>query len=287
MLHKPFDSFKEASQEVLEFLHKRFGFDLWMVTRTEGDDWIVLSAEDHGYGVGAGDVFRWTDSFCCKMVEGLGPCIAPKSDEIEVYRNAPIGSQVDIGAYVGVPLRDGDGNLFGTLCAIDPSPQPEEISSELPMMELIGRLLSSLLSSELKLMAKLPENILNIAELVNPELGVLTATGWSQALNRQHENSLAFQQTAFLVILDVQDSAQLVEAIGCVNQAVSNSDIVAAIDNRVLILVPNGTQESGEKLISALEESLESESVHATCTGQFNDRKTDLKPQVEKALQQN
>ncbi len=287
MLHKPFDSFKEASQEVLEFLHKRFGFDLWMVTRTEGDDWIVLSAEDHGYGVGAGDVFRWTDSFCCKMVEGLGPCIAPKSDEIEVYRNAPIGSQVDIGAYVGVPLRDGDGNLFGTLCAIDPSPQPEEISSELPMMELIGRLLSSLLSSELKLMAKLPENILNIAELVNPELGVLTATGWSQALNRQHENSLAFQQTAFLVILDVQDSAQLVEAIGCVNQAVSNSDIVAAIDNRVLILVRNGTHESGEKLISALEESLESESVHATCTGQFNDRKTDLKPQVEKALQQN
>jgi len=34
---------------VLAFLHRRLGFDLWMVTRTEGDNWIVLQTEDHGY----------------------------------------------------------------------------------------------------------------------------------------------------------------------------------------------------------------------------------------------
>ena len=53
--------FESAGRSILEFLHKRFGFDLWMVTRTDGDNWIVLQTEDHGYGVKPGTVFRWAD----------------------------------------------------------------------------------------------------------------------------------------------------------------------------------------------------------------------------------
>lgn len=50
-----FSDFETAGRAVLAFLHRRLGFDLWMVTRTEGDDWIVLQSEDHGYGVAPGD----------------------------------------------------------------------------------------------------------------------------------------------------------------------------------------------------------------------------------------
>ena len=46
-----FLNFESAARAVLSFLHRRVGFNLWMVTRTEGEDWIVLQAEDHGYGV--------------------------------------------------------------------------------------------------------------------------------------------------------------------------------------------------------------------------------------------
>ena len=72
-----FNDFEAAGQRVLAFLHQRFGFGLWMVTRTEGEDWIVLQSEDHGYGVKPGTVFRWADSFCSEMVKGNGPRIAP------------------------------------------------------------------------------------------------------------------------------------------------------------------------------------------------------------------
>ena len=54
MPHSPFQNFQEASRAALVFLHQRLGFALWMVTRTEGDDWIVLHAEDYGYGVAVG-----------------------------------------------------------------------------------------------------------------------------------------------------------------------------------------------------------------------------------------
>ena len=51
------DSFEQASERVLDFLHDRLGMGLWMVTRVSGDDWIVLTSEDHGYSIEAGAVF--------------------------------------------------------------------------------------------------------------------------------------------------------------------------------------------------------------------------------------
>lgn len=54
-----FKDFESASKAILDFLHKRLGFDLWMITRREGDDWIILQTEDHGYGVKPGSVLKW------------------------------------------------------------------------------------------------------------------------------------------------------------------------------------------------------------------------------------
>ena len=53
-----FDNFESASRAVLAYLHEQFGFQLWMMTRTVGDDWIVLHTEDHGYEVKEGTVLR-------------------------------------------------------------------------------------------------------------------------------------------------------------------------------------------------------------------------------------
>ena len=65
---KNFESFEAAGKAVLAYLHQQLGFKLWMITRTDGNDWIVLQSEDHGYSVKAGDVFRWQDSFCSQTV---------------------------------------------------------------------------------------------------------------------------------------------------------------------------------------------------------------------------
>ncbi len=65
--------FESAGKAVLDFLHKRYGFDLWMLTRVEGDNWIILQAEDHGYHVTPGTTLSWAESFCIEMVRGNGP----------------------------------------------------------------------------------------------------------------------------------------------------------------------------------------------------------------------
>lgn len=146
----PLLDFEAASQAVLAYLHQQLGFSLWMVTRTQGDDWIVLQANDQGYDIKTGDVLSWKSSFCARMVQGYGPKIAPVAQHIPAYAAAPIGQQVPIGAYIGVPLVHRDGSLFGTLCAIDPVPQPHAIEAALPTLELLADLLSAILNADLR-----------------------------------------------------------------------------------------------------------------------------------------
>ncbi len=118
---------------------------LWMVTRTRGNHWIVLQSHDRGYGISSGDVFNWCDSFCSRMVQGHGPSIAAKASEVPAYVAAPIGQQVEIGSYIGVPLLRRDHSLFGTLCAIDPDPKSPALRDELPLVQDFAGAISALL----------------------------------------------------------------------------------------------------------------------------------------------
>lgn len=210
-----FSDFDSAARAVLGFLQARIGFDLWMVTRTEGQDWIVLQASDYGYGVEEGDVFRWADSFCCQMVAGHGPRIAPRSDEILAYAIAPIGGQVQIGAYIGVPLIRGDGSLFGTLCAIHPTPQAEAVTSELALVELLAKLLSTILNVDLHAATQTRYAERARAEAMSDVLTeVYNRRGWETLLASEETRCQQLGCPACVISLDLDGLKQVNDAQG-------------------------------------------------------------------------
>ncbi|MCW8884249.1 MAG: sensor domain-containing diguanylate cyclase [Motiliproteus sp.] len=211
----PFNDFEAATREVLSYLHKRLGFSLWMMTRTEGQDWIVLQAEDNGYKVEEGMVFQWADSFCSKMVEGLGPRVAPCSDEIPVYLNAPIGQQVPIGAYIGVPVNRSDGSLFGTLCAIDPEPQNVAIISEQPTIELLARLLETVLEYDLRdaEQQRLLERYREEAR-TDSLTGLLNRRGWDQCIEQEEARAKRFGNPVCIFMIDIDGLKKINDSEG-------------------------------------------------------------------------
>jgi GAF domain-containing protein len=144
----PFAEFHSAAAELFDLLHDRLGFSLWLVARIDAGRWIIDQARDEGYGVKVGDSFAFSDTYCARMVEGTGPHFAPEAADVPCYAEAAISKELPIAAYIGVPLRRADGSLFGTLCAIDPAPQPPTVGDELPLVEMSGRILSSLLEDE-------------------------------------------------------------------------------------------------------------------------------------------
>jgi diguanylate cyclase len=240
---KSFPSFEAATQATLKFLHSRLGLDLWMLTRTEGEDWIVLHSEDHGYGVKDGAVFRWADSFCSRMTRGLGPRIAPRSGEVPAYVSAPIGQQVAIGAYVGIPLTREDGSLFGTLCAIDPNPQPPSLTLELPLVELVGRLLCSVLESELKLQLETRRAERALADsFTDPLTGLYNRRAWNHLTSAEEERCRRYGHPACVLSIDLDGLKQvndgeghakgdeyICRAANAIRGAVRLQDIVARI----------------------------------------------------------
>lgn len=237
----PFQGFEPASRAVLGFLRSRIDMGLWMMTRTEGTDWIVLQADDRAYGIEDGTVFRWADSFCSRMVGGGGPRVAPSSAEVPVFVEALINEQAEIGAYIGVPVCKDDGSLFGTLCAIDPHEQAESLRNELPLIELCGKLLGTILSNELRAVEQ--ERMLERSrrDAVTDRLtGVLNRQGWESVINREEARAGRYGSPTCIVMLDLDNLKEINDTGGhamgddllrCTAQALSNAvrqgDIVA------------------------------------------------------------
>ncbi|CAG69035.1 MULTISPECIES: sensor domain-containing diguanylate cyclase [Acinetobacter] len=201
-----FKNFHEAGKAVLHFLHQKFGFDLWMITRVEGNDWIVLQSEDHGYNVKPGRVFNWADSFCSHMVLGNAPRIAPYSEEIPLYASAPIAKQVDIKAYIGQPLLNEDGSLFGTLCAIDPQPKSRKIIEDEDLIELFGNLLSHILQREIREneQIRLHERLRSEA-VIDALTGIYNRRGWNQFIEAEEQRCKQYGYPAAIFMIDLND----------------------------------------------------------------------------------
>lgn len=210
-----FDSFESAGQAILKFLHQRVGFDLWMITRTEGDDWIVLQTEDHGYGVKPGQVFRWADSFCSHMVKGNAPCIAPRSNDIELYATAPIVRQVNIQAYIGQPLLKSNGELFGTLCAINPQPHDDKLLQEKDLIEFMAALLTHILHIELKQTEQTRQIERLQAKAMTDELTQLyNRGGWEHFIALEEERSQRYGYLSAVYVIDLDGLKEVNDTLG-------------------------------------------------------------------------
>jgi diguanylate cyclase len=275
----PAGRFEDTTRAVLAFLRQRFGFDLWMLTRTEGDDWIVLHCEDHGYGMRPGTVLRWSDSFCMRMVAGQGPRIAPCAAQVSAYASAPIGQQVPIQAYVGLPLWLADGALFGTLCAIDPHEQPDTLRQEQPLLELLAQLLSTVLQLELHAAeATRRAERLHIEALTDGLTGLYNRRAWQALMQAEEERCRCYGVPAVVITLDLDELKRINDTHGhaagdqliqrtaeALRQAVRTGDVVARLGGDEFgILCVACDRDTGEALQTRCQTALVAEGIRAS-----------------------
>lgn len=211
----PFEDFDAACRGVLEYLQERFGLGLWMVTRTTGPDWIVLRAADDGsYGMQAGTTLRWSDSFCSLMTRGEAPQAAPDAMAVPAYADAPIAQQLKIGAYIGVPLELPDGELFGTLCAIDPEPAAD-FTNELPAIRMYARLLSTILARELETQQEARRAEQAEGEALRDALTDLpNRRAWDVAIQAEEDRCRRYGSPAAVLALDLDALKEINDAEG-------------------------------------------------------------------------
>lgn len=240
--------FQLVGKRTLKFLQDRFGFDLWMITRTAGDDLIVLSSEEKdgneaSYGINQGKVLEWHDSICARMTAGLGPRVAPQLGLVPSYQLSPMGQEMNIGAYIGVPLTNEDGSLFGTLCAFNPTSAPDEMTIAQPVIEMMAGLLSCVLIAELK-----TQDAVRRAERAETEATrdglteLYNRLAWSRLIVKEENRCLRYGSPACVINIDLDNlkivndteghaagDAIIMKAADALLEATRTSDIVARL----------------------------------------------------------
>lgn len=279
--HPTLSDFEKAAQDVLSFLGKRLGFDLWMVTRTAGEDFIILKTHggEHEYEIREGTVFNWADTFCSQMVAGRGPRVAPRSQLIPAYAQAPTSQDMPIAAYIGVPLLRGDGGLFGTLCAIHPTPQPESIAEEQELVELLGNLLSTVLRRDLKLTEEIRRaERAQVEALTDGLTGLYNRRGWDRLLAAEEERCRRFGHPAFVICIDLDGLKKVNDTQGhaagdelirraaaVLRDAARSEDVVARLGgDELAVLGVESDQNGAEALTRRLRDALKAEGIGAS-----------------------
>ena len=212
---RPGMGFNEASAAVVDYLKSVVPMGFWAVTRFDGLRQLYLEVRDDSYGLDAGGSHLWEDSFCVNMVAGKTPRIAPDAMAIPEYAASGIAGQINIGAYVGIPITRADGELFGTLCGLDPAPRSDEMLQHGPLLDILGMLLSTILETDLERtrQARLLERAEAAAES-DQMTGLFNRRGWDRYMEIEEARFRRFGDPGAVLVIDLDGLKEVNDTLG-------------------------------------------------------------------------
>jgi diguanylate cyclase (GGDEF)-like protein len=272
----PVRSFDAACALVIEHMSRVAPLGLWAVTRVVDGRQLILASAGDAYPVDDGDEFMFCESLCSQMVSGAAPRTAPDVAQVPEYAALACMSPLSLGAYVGTPIVRPDGELFGTVCGIDPDPQPESLSDLRPLLDVLSSLLSAVLAGDLYATAAARELEQARREAdVDPLTGLLNRRGWDRYLEVEEERFRRFGDPACVVVIDL-DRLKVVNdtqghaagdlhirrAADVLARTVRGSDVLARLGGDEFgIVAPGMTPEQAGKLVARADRALRSSGV--------------------------
>jgi len=150
-------------------------------------------------------------SYCRHVVELGRPLQVADAREHPLLAGNPAIAEFTAIAYLGVPLRDADGHVLGTLCAIEHAPRDwagddldaltelvETVSTELALRATARRL-----RAEQEELARANRDLDGFATAVSHDLGapLRTIRGFGQLIERRHGPALDAEPREFLGLM--------------------------------------------------------------------------------------
>lgn len=144
----------DAIPLILDVVCRTTGLGFAAVARVTHDRWITCKVLDKiDFGLGVGDELEVETTLCHEIRQHKNPVVINHVAESAEYRGHHTPLKYGFQSYISVPIILGDGQFFGTLCAIDPRPAQLENAQTIGMFTLFAQLIASQLNSDDKLMS--------------------------------------------------------------------------------------------------------------------------------------
>jgi signal transduction histidine kinase len=133
-----------AVPTILEMVTRITGMRFAAVARVTRERWIACSVLDQiDLGLKPGDELRIETTICNKIQQSREPVIIDHVEQDPYWSQHRIPRMYGFQSYISVPIILSNGQMFGTLCAIDPKPahptSPEVLGTFRLFAELISK----------------------------------------------------------------------------------------------------------------------------------------------------
>jgi diguanylate cyclase len=201
---RPYLSLQESLPALLSCLRSIVPMRLWMVGRLAGNAWTVVQADDSQNEVSPGDAFPWPDTLCIRVLEHYGCCFAEDAADYPALAAAPVCASLKVGAYIGYPMLSWRGELLGTVCAVDPQPQPRFSPQQRQQVETISRTISTLVAHSFKLdEGRRADPVIKPPVHIDHLTGLPNLAGWHNLLDDEELALKMEGDDALVAVVDI------------------------------------------------------------------------------------
>lgn len=277
-------NFEAAGAAVIKYLDSHIDVGSWMATRVTDGHQILLNGKADLYGLKPGSTLPWADTICERMTARKGPNIALNVVDVPEYAESPLLKFAQIGAYVGVPINTGRGQLFGTLCALNPEPQSQNIDAQLPLLKLLAQLLGAIATQEMDALQHSHHIMaLKTVAFTDALTKIANRHGWNQHLEKVQTSIAQLGSPVSIFIIDLDGMKKvndthghpvgdelLVNTAAVIDEHIRDGDLLARIggDEFAVAAMECGVDDAKQleqRLVEALHAANINASVGAAC----------------------
>src|SRR5271168_4358712 len=203
-----------AVPKILDVVSRMTGMGFVAVARVTSDRWVCCAARDNiNFGLGPGGELR-VETTICNEIRQHGEAVSIDDVQTDgVFCNHPTPAMYGFRSYISVPIVVADGEIWGTLCAIDPHPR------DLGGPEILGsfQLLSELIAAQLELDRRFEQSQANLrareADLLDERKTAELREQFIGVLGHDLRNPLASVEAGMRILLKNMETGKAPEII--------------------------------------------------------------------------
>ncbi|MEE1613105.1 HWE histidine kinase domain-containing protein [Microvirga sp. CF3016] len=133
-----------AVSSILELLLDSTGLGFGAVARVTETSWTACAVLDRiGFGLPVGGQLEVATTFCSEIRASRTPIVIDQASTDQVYCTHRTPRMYGFESYIAVPIILRSGEIFGTICALDPKPAKLSEPKTLKTLELFAELIGS------------------------------------------------------------------------------------------------------------------------------------------------